>query len=249
MIVLERFEKRLEEVAGGSFGKAFRGVVHPVEILNAMQAEADALKAILAGGRVLVPNRYVIQLSPYDHSRLATHTAVVAQELAQAQADYIAEQGWTVYNDVIVEIERRPGLEIGLFQVTAEVCVDVDPGPDVAPDAGPSPQFCPNQRSYTDGPAAAPRNARLVSSAGRVYPLPAGSTVIGRGSEANLRLFDAGVSRRHARLDFDRGQARLTDLNSRNGTAVNGQRISTATLSPGDAIQLGATILRFSVDD
>src|SRR6185436_17580161 len=104
--VLQRFEKRLEGMVEGAFAKVFKGVVHPVEILNAMQREAEAHKAILAGGRTLVPNRYVIDLSPYDHSRLAPYAAALAQELAQSQAEFIGEQAWTVYGDVIVEIER-----------------------------------------------------------------------------------------------------------------------------------------------
>ena len=121
MSVLQRFEKRLEGLVEGAFAKVFKGVVHPVEILNAMQREAEAHKAILAGGRTLVPNRYVIDLSPYDHSRLAPYAAALAQELAQSQAEFIGEQAWTVYGDVIVEIERGEGLDTGMFRVTAEV--------------------------------------------------------------------------------------------------------------------------------
>ena len=90
--MLQRFEKRLEGLVEGAFAKVFKGVVHPVEILNAMQREAEAHKAILAGGRTLVPNRYVIDLSPYDHSRLAPYAAALAQELAQSQAEFIGEQ-------------------------------------------------------------------------------------------------------------------------------------------------------------
>ena len=131
MSVLQRFEKRLEGLVEGAFAKVFKGVVHPVEILNAMQREAEAHKAILAGGRTLVPNRYVIDLSPYDHSRLAPYAAALAQELAQSQAEFIGEQGWTVYGDVIVEIERGDGLDTGMFRVTAEVYT----GGDVAPQA------------------------------------------------------------------------------------------------------------------
>ena len=129
MSVLQRFEKRLEGLVEGAFAKVFKGVVHPVEILNAMQREAEAHKAILAGGRTLVPNRYVIDLSPYDHSRLAPYAAALAQELAQSQAEFIGEQGWTVYGDVIVEIERGDGLDTGMFRVTAEVYT----GGEVAP--------------------------------------------------------------------------------------------------------------------
>jgi hypothetical protein len=248
--VLQRFEKRLEGLVEGAFAKVFKGVVHPVEILNAMQREAEAHKAILAGGRTLVPNRYVIDLSPYDHSRLAPYAAALAQELAQSQAEFIGEQGWTVYGDVIVEIERGEGLDTGMFRVTAEVYTGAaEPAPPPPP-----PSYDPGYPPYGQQPGYGPpaggpgRNARLVSSDGRVYPLSVGSTVIGRGDQANLRLPDVGISRRHARLDFDGGQVIITDLGSTNGTSVNGQRISAVALNPGDMIQIGTTTLTFRVD-
>ena len=253
--VLQRFEKRLEGLVEGAFAKVFKGVVHPVEILNAMQREAEAHKAILAGGRTLVPNRYVIDLSPYDHSRLAPYAAALAQELAQSQAEFIGEQGWTVYGDVIVEIERGDGLDTGMFRVTAEVYTGGDVAPVPAYDA-PAQGY---QQGYEQNPyaphsappAAQPgqaRSARLVSGDGRSYPLSIGSTVIGRGDQANMRLPDVGISRRHARLDFDGAQVVLTDLGSTNGTMVNGQRVSAVALNPGDMIQLGTTTLTFRAD-
>jgi hypothetical protein len=223
-----------------------------VEILNAMQREAEAHKAILAGGRTLVPNRYVIDLSPYDHSRLAPYAAALAQELAQSQAEFIGEQGWTVYGDVIVEIERGEGLDTGMFRVTAEVYTG---GPEPAPPPpayDPGPGYAPyggqQGGGYGPPPGGPGRNARLVSNDGRTYPLSVGSTVIGRGDQANLRLPDVGISRRHARLDFDGGQVVLTDLGSTNGTSVNGQRVSAVALNPGDMIQIGTTTLTFRVD-
>ncbi|MFY1635285.1 FhaA domain-containing protein [Solwaraspora sp. WMMB335] len=256
--VLQRFEKRLEGLVEGAFAKVFKGVVHPVEILNAMQREAEAHKAILAGGRTLVPNRYVIDLSPYDHSRLAPYAAALAQELAQSQAEFIGEQAWTVYGDVIVEIERGDGLDTGMFRVTAEVFTGGDVAPVQQPaydmpggqgGGGYSPYeqqgggYGPPQQGHGGG-----RNIRLVSGDGRTYPLQMGSTVIGRGDQANLRLPDVGISRRHARLDFDGSQVVLTDLGSTNGTMVNGQRVSAVALNPGDMIQLGTTTLTFRVD-
>jgi hypothetical protein len=253
--VLQRFEKRLEGLVEGAFAKVFKGVVHPVEILNAMQREAEAHKAILAGGRTLVPNRYVIDLSPYDHSRLAPYAAALAQELAQSQAEFIGEQGWTVYGDVIVEIERGEGLDTGMFRVTAEVYTGgSEPAPAPSPyDQGPG--YAPYGQGPQQGGYGPPpmgggpgRNARLVSNDGRTYPLSVGSTVIGRGDQANLRLPDVGISRRHARLDFDGGQVVLTDLGSTNGTSVNGQRVSAVALNPGDMIQIGTTTLTFRVD-
>ncbi len=256
MSVLQRFEKRLEGLVEGAFAKVFKGVVHPVEILNAMQREAEAHKAILAGGRTLVPNRYVIDLSPYDHSRLAPYAAALAQELAQSQAEFIGEQGWTVYGDVIVEIERGDGLDTGMFRVTAEVYTGGDVAPQSAPppyDPGP-PMGPPGQVGHPGYPPAGPpqqaagRGVRLIANDGRSYPLSIGSTVIGRGDQANLRLPDVGISRRHARLDYDGAQVVLTDLGSTNGSMVNGQRISAVALNPGDMVQIGTTTLTFRVD-
>lgn len=250
--VLQRFEKRLEGLVEGAFAKVFKGVVHPVEILNAMQREAEAHKAILAGGRTLVPNRYVIDLSPYDHSRLAPYAAALAQELAQSQAEFIGEQAWTVYGDVIVEIERGEGLDTGMFRVTAEVYTGGDVAPVQQPgyDApgGYGPQQPYDHGGYPPQPGAGRGAVRLVSGDGRTYPLQMGSTVIGRGDQANLRLPDVGISRRHARLDYDGAQVVLTDLGSTNGTMVNGQRVSAVALNPGDMIQLGTTTLTFRVD-
>jgi pSer/pThr/pTyr-binding forkhead associated (FHA) protein len=109
----------------------------------------------------------------------------------------------------------------------------------------------PYDQGYGQPPmhgGAGGRNIRLVSGDGRTYPLQMGSTVIGRGDQANLRLPDVGISRRHARLDFDGAQVVLTDLGSTNGTMVNGQRVSAVALNPGDMIQLGTTTLTFRVD-
>lgn len=237
MTVLGRFEKRLEGLFEGAFAKIFKGVVHPVEIAGAMQREAESHKAILAGGRILVPNRYVIDLSPPDHDRLAPYAAALAQELAQSQAEHIGEHGWTVYGDVIVEIERGDGLDTGMFRVIAEVAAQQDQHAHQGYGGGPG-YDAPHQ-----GQPAPPTGPRLVSGDGRQYAITMGSTTIGRGEQAQIRLPDVGISRVHVRIDFDGGQVIVTDLGSTNGTLVNGQRISTIAVQPGDMIQLGTTSL------
>jgi hypothetical protein len=265
--VLQRFEKRLENLVEGAFAKVFKGVVHPVEIASAMQREADAHKSILGGGRTLVPNRYIIDLSPPDHDRLAQYAAPLAQELAQAQAEYIGEQGWTVYGDVIVEIERGDGLDTGMFRIAAEVYTG---GPETGPPPPPQYQQAPGYpppppMGHMGGPmpgspvaTSAPtppvppmhnaRQARLISSDGRQFAVAIGSTIIGRGEGAQVRLADVGISRQHARLDYDGSRMVLTDLGSTNGTTVNGNRITAAALQHGDVIQLGTTTLTFRLD-
>ncbi len=69
---------------------------------------------------------------------------------------------------------------------------------------------------------------------------PAGLLLIGRAPEADLRLTDRSVSRRHARLFLDEGQVRIADLESHNGVSVNGQPLMEVhTLQPGDVVTIG----------
>ena len=72
--------------------------------------------------------------------------------------------------------------------------------------------------------------------------------IIGRDDTAELRLSDATVSKRHARVLSDgNGQITVIDLNSTNGTQINGQSITRAVLRPGDHLEIGAVSLRLDV--
>jgi two-component system cell cycle response regulator len=90
------------------------------------------------------------------------------------------------------------------------------------------------------------------SSVGQTFHVTKGNALIGRAQEATLRILDDGVSRNHARLKFDTGGSLyLCDLDSRNGTYVNGKRINEPTqLQAGDKVQIGrTTVLRFEYQD
>ena len=74
---------------------------------------------------------------------------------------------------------------------------------------------------------------------------PHGTIVLGRGADADVVLADGSASRRHARIAADGEAWVIEDLGARNGTFVNGERISAVRrLVPGDVIQIGATIVR-----
>ncbi|MCG5499596.1 FHA domain-containing protein [Ectothiorhodospira lacustris] len=77
------------------------------------------------------------------------------------------------------------------------------------------------------------------------YPLQEGTTTIGRRQGNLIRLDDRSVSGHHARLRFYRGIATLHDLESTNGTFVNGEKIREATIQDGDFIIIGKYRLRF----
>lgn len=77
----------------------------------------------------------------------------------------------------------------------------------------------------------------------------ANELVIGRGEQADLLLADITVSRRHASVRQDGHTVVVTDLDSANGTFVNGERVYDGTrLEDGDVIQLGKAEVRIRVD-
>ena len=88
------------------------------------------------------------------------------------------------------------------------------------------------------------------TNVGEQHHIAAGETVVGRGTAANIKLGDDGVSRRHARVLVDGKTVRIEDMGSANGTLVNGSLIKEVVLRDGDKIQLGsATILKFTYHD
>jgi len=82
---------------------------------------------------------------------------------------------------------------------------------------------------------------------GEVFPL-AGTAIIGRGNTCDIVLKDNSVSRRHARLDYVQEKFVITDLGSTNGVYVNGIKVVSKNLAPGDTIGLGSTLCIFEVE-
>ena len=81
----------------------------------------------------------------------------------------------------------------------------------------------------------------------RSYQLTLGSNVVGRGQDAQFRLPDTGVSRRHLEITWDGQVAVLADLGSTNGTTVNGSPVQTWQLANGDVVRVGHSSLAFHV--
>jgi hypothetical protein len=216
--VVQRFERRLEGLVQGAFARAFGGWVEPVEVAAALTREAEDKKAIVAAGRVLVPNAYTVELGRSDADRLKEYDEPLRKELAAMVSEAAQERGWSFVGPVEVAFEEVEYLATGAFQVRSAVVAGASTG------AQPVPEPEPQQAHLEVGT--------------RSVPL-AGPVVLGRGIEADIQLADTGVSRRHAQLDGNR----FTDLGSTNGSKVNGIRVQEAELADGDHITLGSTEL------
>ena len=91
-------------------------------------------------------------------------------------------------------------------------------------------------------------HALVVDGPNTRHELREGSNIIGRGTEASIRLPDTGVSRRHVDVQLTNGAANVVDLGSTNGTIVNGRRVPHILLSDGDVIRIGHSVLVYRKD-
>ncbi|HSE69907.1 MAG TPA: DUF3662 and FHA domain-containing protein [Nocardioidaceae bacterium] len=230
MGVLQRFENRLEQMVSGAFARAFRSAVQPVEVAAALQREVDNSAQILSRNRRLVPNNFHIELSPADHDRLAPYGSTLAQELTEMLHEHAEEQSYVFTGPVSISFDKTDDLGTGRFRVRSQALAQVTPS---------------SQQSVTE---TAVRRANVVLEVnGMRHPLEPPGLVIGRGTEADLRINDPGVSRRHAEIRVfpaeNAPQVSIIDLGSTNGMQVNGQRVQQATLEDGSTIKIGNTTM------
>jgi hypothetical protein len=246
--VLQRFEQRLEDMVEGAFARAFKSDLQPVEIASAVQREMDDRAAIVAQGRTLVPNDFVVELSPADHDRLQVYADSLGIELANLAREYAKEQGYSFVGPVRMRFEGADDLATGMFRIRSGVIrgTTVEGGEIRQPSSDlPRPQarISGTPRLLVSGPEPGPDGARQ-----HTYELTTPVTLLGRGTDCDLRLVDPGVSRHHAELRVEDGQVVLVDLDSTNGTFVNGQPVRRVLLTDGTRVTLGRTTLVFRND-
>jgi hypothetical protein len=270
--VLQRFERRLEGMVGLAFARIFKGKVHPAEIAKALTREADEQRSIVGEDRILAPNVYIVRLGRTDFEHLGQWSDQLAAELADMVAEHIDGEGYQIFDKVSVRLERDNDLPTGVFEVSSHVDDPARPpsrghvaaagppagGPGLAghPPLPALPPLPPLRgRVATDtgkqGPSFAGRagarssitHVLVVDGPGTRHELSTGRNVIGRGTEADIRLPDTGVSRKHVDVVLEGATATVEDLGSTNGTLVNGRRISRQSLADGDVIRIGHSVL------
>ena len=225
MGVLDKFEKGVERVVSNAFAKAFKSEVKPVELASALRREIDDRAAVVGRDRTVVPNEFVIELSPADHEQVVEWGAEpLADELAANVTEHATGQRYAFLGPVTVAFTENDELETGRFLIrSATVRGAVAPATTVA----------------------ASQRHPLIDIDGQRYLLTGPVTVIGRGSEADIIVDDPGVSRRHLEIRVTSDAVVATDLGSTNGTYVEGHHVPAATLVDGNTITIGRTRILF----
>ena len=214
---LDKFEKNLEKKVTGLFSKTFKSGLEPVEIASAIRQEMDAKASILSRDRILVPNSYLVQLSPQDYERLNDLGEPLIEELTKLCSEHASKQRFQFGELLDISISQDASLALGQLSV-----VSTSKKLDIA--------WVP-----------------VLEIAGVAHTLVSAKTTIGRDSTADIQIGDNGLSRKHFEILWDGSSAVLRDLGSTNGVKVNGRKIDQVVLQDGTAFSAGRTDFLFNV--
>ena len=223
MGVFDNLERKLEGVVNGAFARAFKGDVQPVEITARLQKELDAEARMLSRDRKLVPNDFTIGLSSHDYDRLVPYSRTLNQDIIPQLREYAANAGYIFNGPVTIAYEQDADLPLGRFTVLSQAVAAAD----------------------TPATTTSIRRASLVLEVNGIrHPLTEPGFTLGRGTDADVRINDPGISRLHARISVHGArdpQVTIEDMGSTNGIVVDGRRVQSASLREGSRIELGNT--------
>lgn len=227
---LQDFEHKLEQMISGAFARAFRSAVQPVEIAAALQRECDNNAQILSRQRRMAPNSFHVELSQTDLDRLSPYDSALADEMIHQVEDHAEQQGYVFPGPVRIAFEAADDLTTGRFRIRSQAQARVTG----------------NATNTQVGRARA-----LLDINGTKHPLQPPGLVVGRGTEADVRINDPGVSRRHVEFQVDlsgrRPQLSVRDLGSTNGMLVDGHRITQTAVHDGTSVKIGNTTMTVRV--
>ncbi|MBV9194753.1 MAG: FHA domain-containing protein [Solirubrobacterales bacterium] len=250
MSVLRNLESKIAGLVEGTFSRAFRSEVRPVEIARKLAREMEEHKS-LSLSRAYVPNEYRVFLSPRDRQRFADYEPALADELAGYLLEHARRERLVLLARPVIEFETDDRLGLGEFGIQTGVVRADDARGSVAEQSGRTMIYS------AAGRVAAPLEERarpraqtaLLRLDGRPFVIgPAGAT-LGRSRQCDVVLDDPNVSRQHAEIRPRGGSWVLSDLGSTNGSSVNGRRINgPEVLRRGDEITLGTSVVGFDLE-
>jgi hypothetical protein len=236
---LERLIERLIERPSA---RLFRTRIQPLQIQRRVERAMETARRT-ATDRTTVPNRYSILLNPADMTDIAPIAESLVAELADSALLFARNHHYLLADRPQVALRANKGVALGDIAVEAwfEEPVADRAGAAVVGVPGAAPAFEGTAVFAVPSPAAPVAVLRELRAdgAGRIVPLDGRPITLGRARDNDVVLTDGRVSRHHARVQGRRGTLILSDLESRNGSRVNGVTVSEVVLGPGDRIQLG----------
>jgi len=249
--VLRNLESKLAGLVEGTFSRAFKSEVRPVEIARKLAREMDEHR-VQSLSRTYVPNEYTVWLSPDDRDQFSGYEDELRRELSGYLLEHARKERVALLTPPDIGFKTDDRLRLGEFGIQARL---VRPHEDPAQEPhqaeeGHTMVYSSSERIAAPLREPDPRRASArLRIGGRTELLGSGGAVLGRSREADVVLDDANVSRKHAEIRPSGGSWTVRDLGSTNGVKVNGRRIQGAqSLRAGDTITLGTSEILFELE-
>ncbi len=234
---IAQLEAQLEALVEGTFTNLFRRRVtaHDIAMKLARSME-NALRYSRDGDiRPVAPDSYTIQLHPSVEEKLQQKSPQLRQSLAQHIIELVAQSGYRLNAEPIVQLVANPALDKSDVGVEALHTTESE-------NTTQAMQPIPAQQKKP------PAKVQLIVNNGeRTIDLSEPVLNIGRADDNHIILDDAYCSRHHVQLRLRFGSYTLFDVSSRSGTTVNNVRVSEHQLQSGDVIKIGATQLIYLI--
>jgi hypothetical protein len=255
MSMLRNLENKLGGLVEGAFGRAFKSNVQPVELARKLAKEMEDNQTVSIS-RVYVPNHYRVFLSPADREQFTSYETALRKELSDYLLEHARQEGLALTSRPMIELMTDERLSVGEFGIQAQLLSDEEEA--VPDESGPSQGDFGHTMVYTPAgdsrplePEAAPAASRaqaLLVGEGKRTVLRGSRAVVGRSRDCDLVLDDPNVSRHHAELRQEGEGWVVADMGSTNGIKVNGSRVESAALQPGDRVTFGLIELSFELE-
>lgn len=252
MSVLRNLESKLAGLVEGTFSRAFKSEVRPVEIARKLAREMEQHK-VASLARTYAPNEYVVWLSPQDREQFEGYESELRRELSGYLLEHARRERIALLTRPSINFETDDDLRLGEFGIQARLVrrAEEDAGDEPSQgDHGHTMVYSTSDR--ISEPLREPdprRRGARVRVDGRTSVVGSGGAVLGRSREADIQVDDPNVSRRHAELRPSGASWTVRDLGSTNGVKVNGRRIQGAqSLRAGDTITLGTSDVVFELE-
>ena len=131
---MQGFERRLEKLVEGTFGKAFRSGLEPVEVGRKVTRALDAERTMGVDGVPIAPNNIGVYLSHDDFDRFSAFADALARELAEVAREHARAEGYHFVGPVTVTLVDDDELRAGECDIAAEVHEGARVGSLVLPD-------------------------------------------------------------------------------------------------------------------
>ena len=254
MSVLKRLEEKIQGLFEGSFSRAFKSPVQPVELARKLVKEMENHK-VISVSRVYAPNEYTLFLSPEDAAQFEAYQDRLAGDLVEYLVENARRERYELISHPVILFETDEDLEEGEFGIATRMVSGPEPAPAAASADAARGETVVYRPAAADGTmsVSAEEAGRLdlahervtLNTGGKAYEVNKRVVLIGRGRQADLVLADPNVSRNHAELRQQDGEYVIVDLGSLNGTDVNGKKVKSKALKNGDLITMGTTRVRF----